>query len=146
MGDISTEGDREGLPYTWPGKGGPCSCLVQRAETKHNIEQPLIPTHPTGETMPLDRSDVEHIAALARIGLTEAELVTFQEQLSDILDQFELLKQLDTSSVMPTGHAVEVNSVMRDDVPDEPLSPEDTLRNAPRREEDFFRVKAVLEE
>ena len=96
--------------------------------------------------MPLDRSDVEHIAALARIGLTEAELATFQEQLSDILDQFELLKQLDTSSVMPTGHAVEVNSVMRDDVPDEPLSPEDTLRNAPRREDDFFRVKAVLEE
>ncbi len=96
--------------------------------------------------MPLERSEVEHIAALARIGLSEEEMTTFQEQLSAILDQFELLKQLDTSAVMPTGHAVEVNSVMRDDVPDEPLSAEDTLRNAPRREDDFFRVKAVLEE
>ena len=96
--------------------------------------------------MPLERSEVEHIAALARIGLTEEEMATFQEQLSAILDQFELLKQLDTSAVMPTGHAVEVNSVMRDDVPGEPLSAEDTLRNAPRREHDFFRVKAVLEE
>lgn len=96
--------------------------------------------------MPLERSDVEHIAALARIGLTEEEMATFQGQLSDILDQFELLKQLDTSAVEPTGHAVEVNSVMREDVPDAPLSAEDTLLNAPRREEDFFRVKAVLEE
>ena len=96
--------------------------------------------------MPLERSDVEHIAALARIGLTEEEILTFQEQLSNILDQFELLRQLDTSAVEPTGHAVEVNSVMREDVPAEPLSPEDTLLNAPRREDDFFRVKAVLEE
>ena len=96
--------------------------------------------------MPLERADVEHIAALARIGLSEEEITTFQGQLSDILDQFELLRQLDTSAVEPTGHAVEVNSVMREDEPAEPLSPEDTLRNAPRREDDFFRVKAVLEE
>ena len=96
--------------------------------------------------MPLERAEVEHIAALARIGLTEGEIVTFQEQLSNILDQFELLKQLDTTEVIPTGHAVEVNSVMREDVPEESYGPEDILRNAPRREDDFFRVKAVLEE
>ena len=96
--------------------------------------------------MPLDRADVEHIAALARIGLTEEEIATFQEQLSNILDQFELLKQLDTRSVAPTGHAVDVSSVMREDEPAEPLSAEDTLLNAPRRRDDFFQVKAVLEE
>ena len=96
--------------------------------------------------MPLERADVEHIAALARIGLTEEEIAAFGEQLSNILEQFELLRRLDTSEVEPTGHAVEVNSVMREDVADEPLSAEDTLLNAPRREEDFFRVKAVLEE
>ena len=96
--------------------------------------------------MPLERADVEHIAALARIGLSEEEITTFQEQLSNILDQFELLKQLDTSAVEPTGHAVEVNSVMREDVPEESLSPGDTLLNAPRREGDLFRVKAILEE
>ncbi len=96
--------------------------------------------------MPLNRADVEHIAALARIGLSEDEIATFQEQLSNILDQFELLTQLDTSTVEPTGHAVELNSVMREDEPAESLSPEDTLLNAPRREGDLFRVKAVLEE
>ena len=96
--------------------------------------------------MALERADIEHIAALARIGLTDAELETFGEQLSNILAQFETLEQLDTSSVAPTGHAVELNTVMREDIPQPSLNPEDTLRNAPRREGDFFRVKAVLEE
>lgn len=96
--------------------------------------------------MALERADIEHIAALARIGLTEAELETFGEQLSNILSQFEVLNQLDTSAVVPTGHAVDLYTVMREDIPQPPLNPEDTLRNAPRREGDFFRVKAVLEE
>ena len=96
--------------------------------------------------MALERADIEHIAALARIGLTEAELETFGEQLSNILAQFETLEQLDTSSVAPTGHAVELDTVMREDIPQPSLNPEDTLHNAPRREGDFFRVKAVLEE
>lgn len=96
--------------------------------------------------MALERADIEHIAALARIGLTDGELETFGKQLSNILAQFELLKQLDTSAVVPTGHAVELDTVMREDIPQLPLNPEDTLRNAPRREGDFFRVKAVLEE
>lgn len=96
--------------------------------------------------MALERADIEHIAALARIGLTDAELETFGEQISNILAQFETLEQLDTSSVAPTGHAVELDTVMREDIPQQPLNPEDTLRNAPRREGDFFRVKAVLEE
>ena len=96
--------------------------------------------------MVLERADIEHIAALARIGLTDAELETFGEQLSNILAQFEVLEQLDTSAVVPTGHAVELDTVMREDIPQPPLNPEDALRNAPRREGDFFRVKAVLEE
>lgn len=96
--------------------------------------------------MALERADIEHIAALARIGLTEAEMATFGEQLSNVLAQFEVLKQLDTGSVAATGHAVELDTVMREDIPQPPLSPEDTLRNAPRPEGDFFRVKAVLEE
>ena len=96
--------------------------------------------------MALERAEVEHIAALARIGLTEDEIETYREQLSNILEQFELLKELDTQSVIPTGHAVELDTVMRDDIPQEPLSTEETLRNAPRQEGEFFRVKAVLEE
>ena len=51
--------------------------------------------------MALDRAEVEHIAVLARIGLTEEEIETFREQLSNILEQFERLKELDTRSVTP---------------------------------------------
>lgn len=96
--------------------------------------------------MSLDRTEVEHITALARIGLTNPELEIFQEQLSHILEQFEVLGQLDTSSVVPTGHAAELEAVLRDDIPEEGLSPEEVLSNAPRRQGDFFRVNAVLEE
>jgi aspartyl-tRNA(Asn)/glutamyl-tRNA(Gln) amidotransferase subunit C len=96
--------------------------------------------------MALDRSDVEHIASLARIGLTDDEIEVLREQLSRILEQFEVLQQLDTSGVGPTGHAVQLQGVMRDDVPDDSLESNDVLLNAPQREGEFFRVKAVLEE
>jgi aspartyl-tRNA(Asn)/glutamyl-tRNA(Gln) amidotransferase subunit C len=100
----------------------------------------------TGKNMALDRAEVEHIAALARIGLTNEETETFREQLSHILEQFEVLRKLDTTGVVPTGHAAELESVLRDDIPEECLSPAEVLSNAPRREGDFFRVNAVLEE
>ncbi len=96
--------------------------------------------------MPLERSEVEYIASLARIGLTEEEIRMFGEQLSNILEQFEVLKELDTSGVVPTGHAGGLQTVMRDDVAQDSLDSEDVLKNAPRREGEYFRVNAVLEE
>jgi len=96
--------------------------------------------------MPLDRSEVEHIATLARIALTEEEVEQLREQLSHILEQFEVLKELDTAGVAPTGRAAQLRAAMRDDIPGESLAPEEVLSNAPRREGGFFRVKAVLEE
>ena len=96
--------------------------------------------------MALDRAEVEHIAALARIGLSDEELETFRQQLSNILQQFELLRQLVTTGVPPTGHAIDLQAVMRDDVPADSLQPEEVLSDAPRREGNLFRVKAVLEE
>ena len=96
--------------------------------------------------MPLDRSEVEHLAALVRIGLTDAELETLREQLSRILEQFEVLQELDTSGVTPTGHAGELETVMRDDQPGDCLPAEAVLSNAPRTEGEFIRVNAVLEE
>ena len=95
--------------------------------------------------MPLERSEVEYIASLARIGLSEEEIQLLSEQLSDILEQFEVLKELDTSGVAPTGHAGGLQSVMREDVAQDSLDSEDLLKNAPRREGEFFRVNAVLE-
>ena len=98
--------------------------------------------------MSLDRRDVEHIATLARIGLTEEELEQFQEQLSHILDQFQILNELDTTGVSATDITGGIGGarVMREDVTEESVSPEDVLSNAPRREGEFFRVKVVLEE
>jgi aspartyl-tRNA(Asn)/glutamyl-tRNA(Gln) amidotransferase subunit C len=96
--------------------------------------------------MPLDRNEVEHLALLARIGLTEEEAELFAEQLSHILEQFEILQELDTAGVLPTAHVAGLESVTRDDVPAASLTTEAALGNVPRREGDFIRVKAVLEE
>ena len=96
--------------------------------------------------MPIDRAQVEHIAALARISLTDAEKEAFARQLSDILDQFEILQSLDTAGVDPTAHVAGLDTVLRDDEAGDSLDAEDTLRNAPRRRGDFFQVRAVLEE
>ncbi|MCH8800603.1 MAG: Asp-tRNA(Asn)/Glu-tRNA(Gln) amidotransferase subunit GatC [Chloroflexi bacterium] len=96
--------------------------------------------------MPLERSQVEHIASLARIGLTDDEVRLFGEQLSQILEQFEVLNELDTTGVTPTGHAGGLQTVMREDLAQDSLDSEDVLKNAPRREGEFFRVNAVLEE
>ena len=96
--------------------------------------------------MPLEPSEVKHIASLARIGLTDDEIKMFGEQLSQILEQFEVLNELDTTGVTPTGHASGLQTIMREDLAADSLDSEDVLKNAPRREGEFFRVNAVLEE
>ena len=96
--------------------------------------------------MALDRADVEHIALLARIELTEEEVEMFREQLSNILEQFETLKDVDTTGVAATDHAGQLQTVLREDVPEDSLEQDQVLLNAPRREGPLFRVKVVLEE
>jgi aspartyl-tRNA(Asn)/glutamyl-tRNA(Gln) amidotransferase subunit C len=95
--------------------------------------------------MKLSREEVLHIARLARLGLSEEEIVRMQGQLSHILEQFEILQQVDTSDVPPTAQSLSVHSVMRDDEVAPSLSQEEVLANAPRREADYLRVRAVLE-
>jgi aspartyl-tRNA(Asn)/glutamyl-tRNA(Gln) amidotransferase subunit C len=65
--------------------------------------------------MKLSREQVLHIARLARLGLTEAEIGKFSEQLSNILENFEILEQVDTTDVPPTAQAISLRNVMRDD-------------------------------
>ena len=96
--------------------------------------------------MKLSREDVLHIAALCRVGITEADVDKFREQLSNILENFETLQKVDTTDVPPTAQSIPLQSVMRTDEVALSLPAEDVLANAPRREGDFFRVKAVLEE
>jgi aspartyl-tRNA(Asn)/glutamyl-tRNA(Gln) amidotransferase subunit C len=95
--------------------------------------------------MKLSRDEVLHIARLARVALTEAEITRLSEQLSNILENFKILQQVDTTDVPPTAQSVALQSVMREDEVAPSLPQEDILANAPRREGDCFRVRAVLE-
>jgi len=95
--------------------------------------------------MKLSREEVLHIARLARLGLTDAEVDKLGEQLSNILENFEILQQVDTSGVPPTAQSIDLQNVMRRDEIAPSLPPEDILANAPRKEGDCFRVRAVLE-
>jgi aspartyl-tRNA(Asn)/glutamyl-tRNA(Gln) amidotransferase subunit C len=96
--------------------------------------------------MPLTPDEVRHIARLARLGLTDADVERFQHQLSDILDYFERLRSVDTEGVPPTAYPLALHNVMRDDEPEPGADPDAVLANAPQREGPFFRVRAVLEE
>jgi len=95
--------------------------------------------------MSLTPEEVQHIALLARLGLTPEELERDRTQLSDILEQFQALQDVDTEGVLPTGHSMPLENVMRDDIALASLSKEDVLANAPNREEDYIRVRAVLD-
>ncbi len=96
--------------------------------------------------MPLSRDQVKHIARLARVGIGEDEMDRFVGQLSEILDYFERLRQVDTEDVTPTAHTLPMHNVFRGDEPAPCLDPEAALANAPQREGAFFRVRAVLDE
>ncbi len=96
--------------------------------------------------MALSQDEVLHVARLARIGLTPADVEKFQQQLSVILDNFEVLSQIDTTGVEPTTHTLPLESVMASDEPIESLTPDDVLANAPLQHDGYLRVRAVLDE
>ena len=95
--------------------------------------------------MKLSREEVLHIALLARLGLTETEVDRLREQLSNILENFEVLQQVDTSGVSPTAQSIALQNVVSDDEVTASLPPSQILANAPRKDKNFFRVRAVLE-
>lgn len=94
---------------------------------------------------PLSTEDVRHIALLARVRLTDAELEQMRAQLTDILAHFQSLADVNTEGVEPTGHSTDAHSVMRDDDPGPSLTREQVLANAPLQEGEFIRVKPVME-
>jgi aspartyl-tRNA(Asn)/glutamyl-tRNA(Gln) amidotransferase subunit C len=96
--------------------------------------------------MALTPEDVDHVAALARLGITPEERERFAEQLSGILEHFRALQALDTEHIAPTAQVQDLHNVMRDDVARPPMPRERLLANAPRQEDGYFRVQAVLEE
>ncbi|MEZ4536117.1 MAG: Asp-tRNA(Asn)/Glu-tRNA(Gln) amidotransferase subunit GatC [Cyanobacteriota/Melainabacteria group bacterium] len=87
--------------------------------------------------------DVEHVAKLARLSLTEEEKKLYTEQLSRILDYFSELDQVDTTGVEPMSHPVSATNVLRSDEVVNPPGHEKMLKTAPDKEDAFFRVPKI---
>jgi len=90
--------------------------------------------------------DVDHVARLARLHLSDAEKARMGEQLARILGYIDTLRALDTDGVEPTTHAVPVINVMRDDETRPCLAQAEMLANAPDRADEFFRVPRIIED
>jgi aspartyl-tRNA(Asn)/glutamyl-tRNA(Gln) amidotransferase subunit C len=95
--------------------------------------------------MKLERDAVLHIAKLARVELSDQEIDTFSEQLSEIIGHFDALNAVDTDGVEPTAHTLPLRNVMADDVSAPSLPREDVLALAPSTDDGYLRVRAVLE-
>jgi aspartyl-tRNA(Asn)/glutamyl-tRNA(Gln) amidotransferase subunit C len=95
--------------------------------------------------MRLTPEEVEHVALLARLRLSDDQRSRLTTQLNSILEYFEQLNPVDTSGVPPMSHAVPVSNVLREDEPKASLSPREALQNAPDEEQDCFRVPRVIE-
>jgi aspartyl-tRNA(Asn)/glutamyl-tRNA(Gln) amidotransferase subunit C len=95
--------------------------------------------------MKLTLEEVEHIADLARMRLSDEEKSRYGEQLSNILEYAARLQAVDTSGISPTSSVLPARSVLRSDEPRPGLSLQDALRNAPDTEKDQFRVPPILE-
>ncbi len=92
----------------------------------------------------LSRSEVEHVAFLARLGMTPSELDRLEGQLNQILDQYAKLAELDTDAIPPTAQTIELENILRDDVVTPSLPRETILTNAPQHEGAFVVVPPIL--
>jgi aspartyl-tRNA(Asn)/glutamyl-tRNA(Gln) amidotransferase subunit C len=96
--------------------------------------------------MSLSRADVEKVSLLGRLKLSDEELALMTSQLAAIVEYVEQLGELDTTSVEPMAHAMELRNVFAGDELRESLPREAALANAPKRDDECFRVPAVLGE
>ncbi|WP_072774827.1 Asp-tRNA(Asn)/Glu-tRNA(Gln) amidotransferase subunit GatC [Desulfitobacterium chlororespirans] len=94
--------------------------------------------------MKISREEVEHVAFLARLALTEEELVTNTEQLNSILDYAAMLEKLNTDDIKPTAHAVPLHNVLREDQVKPSMAREKVLANAPDAQDGFFKVPRIV--
>lgn len=92
----------------------------------------------------LSKEEVQHIAKLANLTLTEEEVKVFGEQLSETLDYVEKLKELKTENVLPTFQTTGLKNVTRDDVIEPSLTQEEALKNAKSTYKGFFKTKAIF--
>jgi aspartyl-tRNA(Asn)/glutamyl-tRNA(Gln) amidotransferase subunit C len=94
----------------------------------------------------LTRADVEHVAYLARLGLTPEELARLEGQLNHILDQYAKLAELATDEIPPTAQTIELENILREDVVTPSLPVDDVLGNASDADDGYIVVPAILGE
>ncbi|MEW6065703.1 glutamyl-tRNA amidotransferase subunit C [Desulforamulus profundi] len=92
----------------------------------------------------ISKQDVEHVALLARLELSEEEKELYTQQLNKILDAARALQELNTDDVPPTAHVLSIQNVFREDRVGQHIDPEKALANAPDREENFFKVPKIV--
>ena len=95
-------------------------------------------------TQTIDANTVRRIGKLSRLELTDDEVATLQPQMAEVLDFFDKLQQLDTDTVEPMAHAVELTNVLAEDTHRDSLSPDAALANAPDRDGNYYKVNKVL--
>jgi aspartyl-tRNA(Asn)/glutamyl-tRNA(Gln) amidotransferase subunit C len=93
----------------------------------------------------ITKEQIQHIAVLSRLNLSEEEKDLFGSQLSSILDYMDQLNELDTRETEPTSHVLSLSNVMRDDILTSSLPGEEALKNAPSRSQNFYRVPRIIE-
>ena len=96
--------------------------------------------------MSLSRADVDRVSLLARLRLSDDEAEHFAVQLTQVVDYFRQLDELDTSGILPMAHAIELHNVFAPDDLQPSLERERALANAPKRDDECYRVPAVLGE
>ena len=95
--------------------------------------------------MKITREEIEHVARLARLELSEQEKEMFTGQMDAILAYVDKLNELETGGIVPTSHVVPMENAFREDVVTESFGADHALLNAPDRSDDFFRVPKVIE-
>ncbi len=96
--------------------------------------------------MKLTKDQVKHVAKLANLPLTDAEVTKFEGQLSETLDYVDQLNKINTAGVEPTSQVTGLENVLRDDETRPSLSQDEALQNTKSKQNGFFKVKAILEQ
>lgn len=94
--------------------------------------------------MVISKKDVEHVALLARLELSEEEKQLYAGQLNAILDYMGKLKELDTDDIPPTAHVLPIHNVLRKDLPRPSMGRNEVLKNAPQKEQGQFKVPRIV--
>lgn len=94
--------------------------------------------------MKLSREEVEHVALLARLALSEEEKERFRTQLSSILEYVEIISRLETAQIEPIYHVLPLQNVFRPDGIKKPFSRKEVLQNAPEQDDGYFKVPRII--